>query len=53
MRKQRLRKKHIPSFYFTKVLKRRSVIEELFTVPIILEMMKKVVVRQVALTNGI
>ena len=39
MRKQRLRKKHIPSFYFTKVLKRRSVIEELFTVPIILEMM--------------
>lgn len=38
LRKIRLRKKHIPSFHFTKVPKIRSVIEELFTFPVILEM---------------
>ena len=38
MRKKRLRKKHIPSFYFIKVPKLRNAIEELVTVPVILEM---------------
>ncbi len=38
LKKIRLRKKHIPSFYFKKVAKRRKDIEELIEVPVILEM---------------
>jgi len=38
MKKKRLRKEHIPSFYFTRVPKRRSNIEELISFPVILEM---------------
>ncbi len=35
---KRLRKKHIPSFYFKRVLKRQSAIDELFDKPVIIEM---------------
>lgn len=38
MKNKRLTKKHIPSFYFTRVPKRRKAIEELSDVPIILQM---------------
>jgi hypothetical protein len=38
MRRKRLRKKHIPSFYFETIHKRRKEIEELISVPVIFEM---------------
>jgi len=38
LKKKRLRKKHIPSFNFKKISKRRSIIENFLDLPIIMEM---------------